>query len=469
MRYFSVSALCAGLMAAASTSLCLWASPATGGEARLTVQGQGAYVRLRLPAAVQALARESDLSDLQIVNARGEPLPFSWLQAEATTELREGRHAVPFFKAPKQASAVSPAQQGGWIVDLRSVTDERVRLELRLPLTARGIYSVAVDTSNDLQQWEPLLSAAQVLSLEQGGHRLEQTHVDLEGAGSHSRYLRLRPLPGSAELPLEGATLMTQSRQVDAPPLNWSAPVSPSQCTAQYCDYPLARNLPLDRVDIQFSDINTLAPVRMLVQNEPRPAPQASAHHHHGLRHALRTLRRKNTAAPPVDAGWAWLNDTTAYWLQLAGGKVQSPPVTLDGGHYRTLRLQAAQANTAWGPKPPTLRIGSRASSLAFLARGPGPYRIVWGGADATQVLPLSQLMPRLPTSEADFAVAVVEWAGPDVSASVPSKAVAPAPAVPEPPRPARVYWLWAALAVALGLMGAMAWSLLKSAPRQDA
>jgi hypothetical protein len=106
---------------------------------------------------------------------------------------------------------------------------------------------------------------------------------------------------------------------------------------------------------------------------------------------------------------------------------------------------------------------------LVFLARGPAPYRLAWGQDTAAVSLPLHELMPGrqpgdpLPTAAATVAPPAAPLAAAATPPSAPTSAASP------PDTGHRKLWLWAALAAALALMGAMARALLKKPAATEA
>ncbi|HJV96404.1 MAG TPA: DUF3999 family protein [Albitalea sp.] len=430
----------------------LWPIAAWAGEAPLILQGSAPYYGLRVPLAVQMQTRNADLSDLRVLNARGEPMPYAWAD-EPVSAAQEQVQAVPFFKAPAAASAVDASQQGGWILDTRAVRGALIELQLSVPPATHGIYGFVLESSADLQQWHSVRSAAQLVSLQHQGQRLEHTRFELDGL--RTRYLRLRPRPGNPVLPLTGAQVTSVSHYTPEPPMQWSEPLAPTQCTPQHCDYSVPRHLPLERLEWQLAEANTLARVQLWAQAEAGSAPVRVRFRPHRVREHLRELRHKK--APAAEGAWMPLQPTTVYWLRLPEGELKSPPLDADGGLYTQLRIGPAGGMAQLGPKPPTLRIGSHAPSLVFLAREPAPYRLAWGGDVQASALPLAQLMPkRQPGDPMPQETATVQFA-PPVVASPPSQAAASAA-----PEASRKFWLWGVLLVALALMGAMAWSLLR-------
>lgn len=456
----------------AASLITICAASAIAGEAALVLQGPAAYHGLRVPLAVMAQTRFADLGDIQVLNARGEPVPHAWLDEFSEpggATVQEHRQAVPFFKAPAAASAASTvqaAQQGGWIIDTRAVKGVLLTLQLSVAPGTHGIYGFALEHSNNLQQWRSLQSSAQLLSLQHQGLRLEHNTFELDGL--RARYLRLRPLPGSTPPPLSGAQVVSVSHHHAAPPLQWSEPIAPSECSAQHCDYTLPRHLPLERLQWQLAAANTLAPLQLLVQydNSVWGSPQPARRHRHRdqLKDTLKGVRSKTSPQPAAESPvWSPLQHTTAYWLRLPQGEVRSPELALNAGLVTRLRVQPVGGMVQLGATPPTLRVGARPAALVFLAREPAPFRLAWGGELSTSALTLAQLMPTrqagdaLPTDTATVVLAATAAAS---AANAAPKASAAASA--SNPAPSRKFWLWGVLLAALGLMGFMAWSLLR-------
>ena len=123
------------------------------------------------------------------------------------------------------------------------------------------------------------------------------------------------------------------------------------------------------------------------------------------------------------------------------------------GGTVAPIR-QTAVHRTDTGPAQAR---SAPAAALVFLAREPAPYRLAWGG-EAVTAMSLAQLMPtRQPDDPLPVDTASVAMS--DVATPV----AAPASAMPAPaPVPSRRLWLWGVLLAALGVMGTMAWLLLR-------
>jgi hypothetical protein len=436
------------------------ANEASPFPAPLTLSGAGPYYTLRVPMALQSAARREDLGDLRVRNAGGEPLAIAWLpertQAESPQQAAAAIYPVP---APPAAPSAPPSPRR-WIVDTGASGFTLERLALTLAAGTQGVYDVDVEASDDLQHWRLVQSGAQLVQLapqaaSAAAGLLRSTEVELGEVAA--RYLRLATAAGAPAPALEGATVLRSRRPPLEPALEWSAPIAPVTCDEHHCDYALPRNVPIERLQVLLAEPGTVGVLAVLARVDPPAATSPYRHHHHLLRGSLDALHAKERPAP--DAGWAWLAETNAYWLRDVGGRAElrSPPLRLDAGVTPMLRLQAAGGMRLLGRSPPALRIGAHASTLVFLARGPAPYRLELAPADEPPAaLSLAQLMPArqpqdpLPTDTATPVVAVI---APPQARSV---VVAPAAASSGAP------WLWVALLGGVGLMGVMAWTLLR-------
>jgi hypothetical protein len=437
---------------------------AHAGELPLQLQGEGTYHRLEIPLAVRAQATRADLGDLRVLNAAGEAVPFAWADEDTGATASTRRQAVPLFKAPAAASAVEPSQQGGWLIDLRAVAGAPQELQLTLAPGSRGVYAFYLEASADLQHWRTLQPDAQLISLEHQGLRLEHLSFDLAGLPPGST-LRLRPRPDSEVPPLAGAQVVSESHRGVVPDWQWSEPIAPSQCEPRWCDYPLPRHLPLQRLQVELAQPNTLARLQLLGQPEfDDDAAQSDTTQRlrHPLHGQLKALRHKTAPDPATrEPGWEMLPGGTVYALTLQGRDVRSTVLAMPGGRYSHLRLQPAGGIAQLGHPTPAIRIAARPASLVFLARGAGPYRLAWGQPTPAAALALSELMPGRRAGDA-----LPELTARVASATAQPASAAPAPtaSAPLPAVPARKLWLWGVLVVALGLLGAMARSLLRPA-----
>ncbi|MEO5686219.1 MAG: DUF3999 family protein [Burkholderiaceae bacterium] len=466
----------AGLAALALA--CTQAAPAAAADAALplTLNGAGPYYTLAVNLQARQLSTSSSLADLRVRNAAGEAMAFAWVDAPLPPPLAPQRTPARIYKVPlppAAASATDGLPRQAWIVDAKDASNDLLRLDLGLEHDTQGVYTLSIESSDDLQHWRMLQEDAQLVQLQalpQVGaagtlatlaerEHLSSNGIDLDNVPA--RYLRLTTAPRSAIPPLVSATLTRAPHRPAPAPLEWSAAITASGCEATSCDYPLPRNSPIATLQIAPADVDTIGQVMVMGQMDAALVPPPRHSLLHGPLHALRLKAER----APTQAGMAWDSAALAsvYWLTQASGApdLHSPPVRLGDAQWRTLRLETFGPITQLGHSAPTIRIGVRLRQLVFVARGAGPFTLARAtSAEQTTAMALSALMPGhtadtvLPEGTATLVVAAASA----TAASAPSTRAA----APAEPAPSRTPWLWAALLAGLALMGRMAWSLLR-------
>jgi hypothetical protein len=447
--------------------------PGTAAQAaqtmELSLKGEGPYYSVTIPLSLRTRSSSPELRDLQVLNARSEPIPFAWVEALPGT-VQESEQVVPVFKVPGPASGNKATASRSWMLDTRAVKGGMLSLALNLPETVRGVYSLRVEVSDDMQQWHQVQDAAQVVSLEHQGQQLVSMSIDM--AGSRGKYVRLTALNRSLLPELKEASVTSVVEQSELRPVQWSDAIAPTACAADHCDYAIPKNVPLEQVRWQLAEPNTLARVTVLGQVDAAIAPEVheryhSRHHHLLLHHPLRKLREKSSPPPQTTPSpqWAELQSATVYWLRPSEGEVRSGPQWLSGGFYSGLRIQTQGPITQLGSTPPMLRVGARTPMLVMLARGPGPYRLQMTDDPraASGAMSLADMMPsRKPADPLPADTASVIESAPPVMTPAPVKPPSVSPTAAPVKGESKTIWLWAALLAGLAAMGGMAWTLLK-------
>jgi hypothetical protein len=463
---------CVAALAVTCTGAGLAGTPTPLPALPLTLAGDGPYYTLDVTMQARQVSSLAGLSDLRVRNGTGDAMAFAWADVPRPPAPAQ-RVPARLYKVPlpalEPASAAAPAPRQAWIVDTKDATGDLLRLDLALEQDTQGVYTLRIEAGDDLQHWRALVEDAQLVQLQalpQVGaagtlatlaerEHLSSNGIDLDAVPA--RYLRLTTAPHSATPPLVSATVTRAPHRPAPPALEWSAPIAASGCEATSCDYPLPRNAPVDAVQIAPADVDTIGQVMVLGQvDASRVAPPR-----HSLLRPLRALRLKAERSA-TQAGLAWTGAAIAnvYWLTQPSGApdLHSPAVRLAGESWLALRLETFGPISQLGHTAPTIRIGVRPRRLVFVARGTGPFVLARAtAAETTSAMALAQLMPArasdaaLPQATATLAVAV-----PPATASAPSTALATAAAS------SHTSWLWAALLAGLGLMAAMAWSLLR-------
>jgi hypothetical protein len=82
----------------------------------IATQGNGPYYRLTVPSSANAASQFADLRDLQVQNAAGLPVPFSWISGEILpseiTSTRVPIYAVPARRAEASADVAVGLKRG---------------------------------------------------------------------------------------------------------------------------------------------------------------------------------------------------------------------------------------------------------------------------------------------------------------------------------------------------------------------
>ena len=473
-------------IALAALALCC-ALPAPAAEPAaplpLTLSGTGPYYTLRVTMAARQVASQAGLGDLRVRNAAGDAMAFAWAELPASAPAPQ-RVPARLYKVPAlpasaaSATAVDPMHPS-WIVETHGDGQDLLQLELDLEPGTQGAYTLLIEAGDDLQHWHlvrtdaqlvqlqalPQVGATGVLASQAGREQLKSDPLDLDDVPA--RYLRLTTAPRSAIAPLVSATITRTPHRATPPPIEWSEPIEAGSCDATSCDYPVPRNLPVDAVQIEPSEVDTIGQVIVSGRLDPARAPEPARRSLlHGSLHALRV--KAGGGAQRTGPAWDNAGVVNVYWLTQSSGApdLHSAPLRLYGAPWTTLRLETFGPISQLGRATPTIRIGVRPRQLVFVARGAGPFVLARADSkDATAPLSLGQLMPgrgtadaALPEATALVATGASETPSAPASSSAPVASAASAATTANSGTP----WLWTVLLAGLALMGAMAWSLLR-------
>ncbi|MCY1281100.1 hypothetical protein D9M70_298990 [compost metagenome] len=415
----------------------------------LRLDGQGPWYRMDLPMALHFAARHADLRDLRVFNADGEALAYSLTRSASSERRARHEHALRWFplRGPAEdASAMpsvrversttgtvvqvvpeGPASAGerlrGWLLDASAVQGPLEQLSLDWN-DGEGFQHFSIEASDDLQRWESW-GEGQVARLSFADQRIDQHDVTLPGRPA--RYLRLLWKSPLQAPELSAVKVVSASRESLPAAMAWSAPLAPiSAKDGQYLwDLPLG--VPIERLRIAIERPGSLLPVQVEARRDG--APQ-----------------------------WQPLASGLLYRLPQEGKEVAREELELPGWMaVKQLRLTVDQRAGGFGQQVPRLEVGMHATQVVFLARGNPPFTLALGNAEASrEELPLATLVPGYDHTS-------LEKMGRAQALTIPSGiGVRPA----EHESAAQVLWkrvgLWAVLLLGVGLLGAMAFSLLR-------
>jgi hypothetical protein len=423
-----------------------------GTHVPLVLSGEGPWYRLELPLAVQLSARQTDLGDVRVFNANGEAQAYALAREQAQSsenrtlnEVRwfplynsvDASEATPGIRVQSSANGtlveVQPSTQleageevlRGWLLDASAIKAPLQQLILDWTSERDGFQRFSIEASDDLQHWQSW-GEGQVARLSFADERVEQHEVGLPGQSA--RYLRLLwNTPQSAPI-LTSAQLESASINSLPLPLVWSQPLAGSSVKTGEYTWQLPMGLGVERLRVELSQANSLAPVTL-----------------YG--------RRDSSLA------WQTLSSGLLYRLTQNGQDVVQDELQLPGQTIQQLKLIVDERGGGLGAEAPALRFAVRATQLVFLARGAGPYTLALGSATAKAAnLPLSTLIPDYSAKRlASLGQAKVDGGS---AVTQPSTAT---------PVVVGTDWkkigLWAVLLLGVGFLAAMAFSLLRKPP----
>lgn len=382
-RWLGVMALCATLSAFAQEKPTDYNT-----QVPLTLSGEGPWYRLELPLTLQLSARQSDLSDVRVFNAAGEPQAYALAQEQAQATQSRSLTNVKWFPLYNSADApqatpsvrvrssangtlveVSPSGQleageevlRGWLLDASAIKTPLQQLVLDWSSERDGFQRFSIEASDDLQHWQAW-GDGQVARLSFADERVEQHEVALPGLSA--RYLRLLWQSPQAAPVLSSAQLASSTTSSLPLPLVWSQPLAGTSTKAGEYTWQLPLGLPLEQVRVELAQANSLAPVNL--------------------------YGRQDGNAP-----WQTLSSGLLYRLTQNGQDVIQDQLQLPGLAVAQLKLVVDERGGGLGAQAPTLRFAVRSTQLVFLARGEPPFSLALGNPTVKAAnLSLSTLIP---------------------------------------------------------------------------
>ena len=349
----------------------------------------GAY-RVVLAPDVYRQLQSSDLRDLVVTNAAGQPVATAVFPPDAPLAQAGDSVALAWFPLPGDAGAMAldiaaisevasdgslrrvelrgadpdAAGDSGFVIDASRLREPVVALRFSWSNAQAFDRGYRVSASDDLRQWREIEPDGRLVQLRNGDRRVIEDRIALPGV--RAKYLRLQPgtrQPAPRALTGVRAEL---SGQVAAPALQWEQLQGRrvEDRDGVHFEYALAGRFPVEAADVVAAGNSTRG---WLLQS--RDGDDAAW----------------QTAAAP------WV----AYRLDSSEGSSRSPPQPLDRlVRDRQWRLQARSDGAQ---DAPVLRLGYRPEVVLFLAEGQPPFALLAGSARAARpATPLPQLIDTL-------------------------------------------------------------------------
>ncbi|HLS81936.1 MAG TPA: DUF3999 domain-containing protein [Steroidobacter sp.] len=433
----------------ASASAALAAAPKMDDYARgAVIEAIGRpIVELALPdEAYQSVAR-ADLRDVRVFNADGAPVPHALCAARDSEEPTITEHPAPVFELRDVSGADGEGarievQTDGTRIDVhtgaRGSTSrpERIHIidarSIKRPLRAiRFDWSsadqasqakVRIEASDDLDRWDTVVAGGALIRASTGSQELRRERIELPIR--EYQYLRVQRVDGGPALGIAGVIAEAVDPAEETEP-SWFAPAVIQGET------PTELRL----------DAGRLAPVQFARLRLPQENSSVRA-----------TLQSRSDEDAPWRDRWsgeAWSVARGAERRESAPARFQA---TTDR-YWRVLLPKEAE-----GAPLPAIELGYRPDRVRFLAQGAGPYVLAFGSRRAAPAAPsgCDDLLADVSAGERDQMTA--EGRVQQLRTLGGEAAYKP------PPRqtPLRTMALWGVLILGVGLLAAMALSLLK-------
>jgi hypothetical protein len=409
--------------------------------------GADALYRLVISPPVYEGATYTDLRDLRVFNGAGEVVPHAFRPLDDLAAHQPAPVYLPIFalrgpsgtrpddldivvntsnvKFSLRSSSGKPIDDRavllGYLVDLSANKGTLSKLLLDWERAPNGyVGAVNVEASDDLKHWKRIASNAPLVSLAQGGQKLEQKSITLRRV--RTKYLRLTWPPGVKVVKLN-SVFGQQADEATPRERTWKEiPALPDpEARGDYLA-DLGGIFPVDRLEIRLPQNNSVAPTRIFSRNKP-------------------------------DNEWVSVMRTVAYRLRQNGQEIANPEIAITPRMRRYWLFRIDQQGGGIGEGTIQVRAGWIAREIVFTARGDGPFMLAFGNGKASpNALAMQTLVPG--------------WGGeraPEISLAMTGavKTLAGAAAARQRIDMKKVA-LWVALLAGVAVLGFMAWRLSK-------
>lgn len=390
----------------------------------------------------------SDLGDLRVFNAAGQPVPHALHLAPEQPETTSDVVALPIFPVYGQPGE-SMGDLGVQVRRTREGTLVRIDGQNRQQTPALRAYivdasqletpvnelafiwetapedllvPVTVETSNDLLNWQRWGTPGTIASVSHAGQVLMQNTLDLPAR--EARYYRISWPASVVFQPLDRIDATTAAGRLEIERLWLSVPLEKTDGNT-YTTW-LKGAVPAERIQIEFPDSQSFVRVRLASSDTPDGPWQT---HHEGLAYRMQA----------GDASWA------------------APPISIyrNTNRYWQLTILQEEGNAILGT--PSLRFGWTPARVLFVPQGDAPFTLAFGNTEAEPAaFSSSELMRPVSsdyTSVFDLKVGTLEAA---------STLGGEARLEPSTELPWQQIVLWGSLLLGVLVLGGLAMRLLK-------
>jgi Protein of unknown function (DUF3999) len=343
---------------------------------RMQVLGthDAAAYRVALPLAVYRKISHADLADLRVFNGSGEQVPFA-IERPAAGTVSNAATAFSSFPLKDDSTATLDAikvtiesgkgainvQTGGqasptgrintYLVDGRSLEVPVAALQLEWPQDAADFAGrVRVEASDTLGDWRVVSNAAPIANLHSNEERLIEQRVEF--SPTKAKYWRLSWSGATAPFILTSVLAEPARQNVEARHTSLNVAAVASRKAPGEFEYDLSASVPVDRVNLELPDANTVVDVELLSRKRPADA-------------------------------WHVVRRSGFYRLKSEGEELRNGPVSIALNTDRYWLLRTDPKGGGLGNTAPHLVVDWVPHEVVFVARGTGPFYVAYGSATA--------------------------------------------------------------------------------------
>lgn len=423
-------------------------------SATLKVTGAGPAYAASLPLEVYRSVTHADLTDICVVNASGEVVPFAVRRpaaprsrnpepvrlrlfpilgvSQASGEalrlrLREGETAINIERSQVVGG---PDHPSSYLIDASALQQPIAQLTIGWDPAAPDFSDrLQIDASDDLEHWRPISSGARIVSLHYAGQAFVRNEVAI--TATRASFLRLTWNSVQSSPVIDHVEAIPRAIEAPLRRLSFEVAGSPSAHRQGVFDFDLGARLPVEQVNLLLPEPNSVVHSEFLV---------------------------------PVSGTreWRTVAEGRIYDLTLPrSGNLVNEPISVPTTPEQHWRVRTSEAGGGIGQGVPRLEVSWIPSEVVFLARGKGPFEILYGSADAPS-LALSPDAILNPMGVQDLSHSSFQAGRATLEASQllggPMRLKSAAESVDW-----RRWILWTVLLLGVGVLAIMAWRLLKA------
>jgi len=283
--------------------------------------------------------------------------PALWaIEAETTAQGAVVRVLPRGNNTDNQAAAdagTTPPRPTAILIDASALPHpiSTLHVNIEVPSNSTEVSAVAISHSDDLTHWSPLAHGA-LTRLQHAGHIVDRTDIALP----LGRYRYLKMVGADDPLPTVSSIITYAQSETDTrAPLRTRLQGRPAGAPNRYT-FDVPGPIPVDTVGVVLPETNTIVSA------------------------TLSAVRRDQK---PLITLWSGIAYRLADSVSGSDGSDTGTPITLGRARFTRFELEVEAKGGGIGAGMPELELSWMPEQLVFVARGEGPFTLVYGSAQA--------------------------------------------------------------------------------------